>query len=123
MISFFSPLTQSDKVAVEDLLRADTDKWIKMDPINGIEPTQAMLRCLQHGRNLQVSVMQICCSLLQKRDRIICDFYNEVNKSNTTFQERLKSCYIVNSESQRLSEQLPNWIPYRIFVAYYMTCM
>ena len=122
-MSLLSPLMQSDEIEVDNLLRADTGKWVELDPIVGIKPTQTLLRCLRRGQHLSTGVMQICCALLQKRDGVVCDFYNEVNKSSSSFQARLKSLYIVNTESHGITQQLPSSVPlHRIYIAHQRTC-
>lgn len=124
MLSLLSPLLLSDEIKVDGLLRADTGNWIELDPIAGITPTQTLLRCLQRGHHLEVSVMHICCVLLQKRDSVISNFYSDVNCSSSSFQPRLKSLYLVNIDIRRLFYQLPDSIPlHRIYIAHHCsTC-
>lgn len=122
LMSLLSPLMQSDEIEVENLLRADTGKWVELDRIGGVRPTQTLLRCLRRGQHLNADIMRICCALLQKRDGIICDFYTDVNKSSTSFQARLKSLYLVNTDIHCLSKDLPVSIPlHRIFVVHQRT--
>ena len=121
LISLLTPLVLSDETAVEDLLRTDTEKWVTLDPVGGIVPTQVMLRCLQQHRHMTTEIMLVCCALLQRRDNVICQFYYDVNHSSLHFQPRLTSRYLVHYEGcPSLAQQLPYRSPlHRIYVVHH----
>lgn len=119
LTSFFSPLLKDDDERIENLLYSSYDACDKFTKIGGVQLTRDLLACLRKGNDLPDLIMRVCCFLLKSRDETLCKFYNDVNRTNQYFQERVPTCFAVCTDSfDDLIMQLPLVPLHRIFITY-----